>query len=58
MNGTPTNPEWIILFYFSTTIGMGWTNGFELSGQGYDHSVSIRRASLFRCSEWLCIVNQ
>lgn len=28
-------------------------NGFELSGQGYDHSGSILRASLARCSEWL-----
>ena len=29
-------------------------NGFELSGQGHDHSVSIPCASLVRCSEWLC----
>ena len=28
-------------------------NGFELSGQGYDHSVLFRHASLVRCSEWL-----
>jgi len=29
-------------------------NGFELSGQGYDHPISIRHATLVRCSEWLC----
>jgi hypothetical protein len=28
-------------------------NGFELSGQGYGHSISIRRASPARCSELL-----
>ena len=28
-------------------------NRFELSGQGYDHSISIRHASLVRCSDWL-----
>ena len=28
-------------------------NSFELSGQGHDHSISIHRASLVRCSEWL-----
>ncbi len=28
-------------------------NGFELSGQGYGYSKSIRHASLVRCSEWL-----
>ena len=28
-------------------------NGFELSGQGWDYTVSKRHASMVRCSEWL-----
>ena len=36
-----------------TSLALLISNGFELSGQGYDHSVSIRSASLVCCSELL-----